>query len=127
MTQLRAILLERGVVMPQGRAKGAFETHDCCAGETPLCAIRIEAKSCSQSRAEEVLLGQPTAWQGKIDMMAAMNKSLARNNKSQNRGKSATAGDDGGALLLLPLKTSQVRMRTARPSWPDLPICGRPG
>src|SRR5262245_57538395 len=93
----------------------------------PLCAIPFEAKSCSQFRAEEVLLGQPTAWQGKIEMMAAMNKSLARNNKSQDKGKSAPAGDDGGALLLLRLKTSQLPTRTARPSWPDLPICGRPG
>jgi hypothetical protein len=37
-----------------------IDDPDCCAGETPLCAIRFEAKSCS-------LLGQPTAWQGKIE------------------------------------------------------------
>ena len=47
----------------------------------PLCAIRIEAKSCSQSRAG-------SCWvRGKIDTVAAMNKSLARNNKSQDRGQ----------------------------------------
>ena len=59
-------------------------------------------------------------------MMAAMNKSLARNNKSQDRGKSAPAGDDGGALLLLPLKSSRLQTRTP-PLSSDLPIRGRPG
>jgi hypothetical protein len=43
---------------------------------------------------------------------AAMNKPLARNNKSQDRGQSVPAGDGGGASLLLPLKTARLRTRT---------------
>jgi hypothetical protein len=64
---------------------------------------------------------------GKIDTVAAMNKSLARNNKSQDRGQSAPAGDGGGALLLLPLNTSPAPNADAPPSWPDFPIRGRTG
>jgi hypothetical protein len=41
-------------------------------------------------------------WQGKIDTVAAMNKSLAGNNKSQDRGQKRACRDGGGALLLLP-------------------------
>jgi hypothetical protein len=41
-----------------------------------------------------------------------MNKSLARNNKSQDRGQSVPAGDGGGASFLLPLKTARLRTRT---------------
>ena len=39
----------------------------------------------------------------------------------------STRGNDGGALLLLPLKTSRLRTRTVPPSCSDLPIPGRPG
>jgi hypothetical protein len=58
--------------------------------------------------------------------MAAMNKSLARNNKSQDRVQKP-AGDYGGALPLLPLNASPAPNADAPPAWPDLPIRGRPG
>jgi hypothetical protein len=51
----------------------------------PPCAIGIEAKSCSEFRAEEVLLlilGPPI---GEIATMAATNKCLAQSNKSPHR------------------------------------------
>jgi hypothetical protein len=50
--------------------------------------------------------------------MAAINKSLARNNKPFRTG-AKLAGDDGGALLLLPMKTSRLRTRAAPPSCSD--------
>ena len=57
--------------------------------------------------------------------MAAMNKSLARNNKSQTGGKARLPSEDGSALLLLPLRTLH-RLKGGRP-WPVLPTRGRTG
>ena len=63
----------------------------------PPCAIRLKPSPVHNPGLKR------SFWvRGKIDTVAAMNKSLARTNKSQDGGKSAPAGDDGGALLLLP-------------------------
>jgi hypothetical protein len=75
-------------VSPTRLRRGATGTpalfrHAIARRVRPPCAIGIEAKSCSEFRAEEVLLlilGPPI---GEIAIMAATNKCLARSNKSR--------------------------------------------
>jgi hypothetical protein len=71
---------------PQAEQRGATG-RGIARRERPRCAIGIEAKSCSEFRAEAVplLILEPPA--AAIATMAATNKCLARNSKSRTRAK----------------------------------------